>query len=181
MSVQMKVLPATLGVSFALAVSGPVLAQSLPDATFYGSAGYTGLAGDKSLGDVDLGALTLKGGTRFGRYFGVEGEVGFGLHDDADQDINTKLKHQYAAYAVGYVPIKPNADLFARIGYGANSFVVDDYTTKTRPLGESLNLGVGGQYFFDERNGVRADYTHYDFRNTDAEADALTLSFIRKF
>ena len=47
--------------------------------------------------------------------------------------------------------------------------------------GESVNYGVGANYFIDGRNGIRADWTRRDFRDDGGEADTYGLSYVRRF
>ena len=48
---------------------------------------------------------------------------------------------------------------------------------------DSLNYGAGAQYFFNHGpNGVRADYTRYDFRGAgNGSGDVFSISYVRKF
>ena len=47
--------------------------------------------------------------------------------------------------------------------------------------GDSWNYGVGGQYSFDGKNGVRADYTRHDFKDSSTNADVWSVAYVRKF
>ena len=47
--------------------------------------------------------------------------------------------------------------------------------------GDSWNYGVGANYYLDGVNGVRADWTRRDFRDDRGEADAYSVSYIRRF
>lgn len=154
----------------------------------YGSVGYS----EKT--DSDLGAVQLRVGARLGSYFGVEGEYGLGVKSNTfDIDsltppgyIKTKQRHELAAYAVGYLPLSPQADVFARVGFGNTWFkgesnLTPDGTSITyKDDDTSVNLGVGAQYFFDASNGVRVDYVrqNYEDRSTD---DVWSLSYTRRF
>lgn len=44
----------------------------------------------------------------------------------------------------------------------------------------SWNYGVGGQYFFDGKNGVRVDYTRQDFSGMPTE-DTWSVAYTRRF
>ncbi|WP_293390514.1 outer membrane beta-barrel protein [Phenylobacterium sp. RIFCSPHIGHO2_01_FULL_69_31] len=102
------------------AAAGAAQAQTLNSPQIYGSIGYT----EKN--QSDLGAVQLRLGARFGPNFGVEGEFANGVKSRTDNSLNTQapstvkttLRHEIAAYAVGYLPLSPKADLFARVGYG---------------------------------------------------------------
>ena len=137
-----------------------------------GSLGYSAVDAD----DATLGAITGRLGWRSG-YFRVEGEFSGGISDDTVAGAKVELKHQFAGYGVLSVPMNENFDLFARVGYG---------TTKISGGGlseseESWNYGVGGQYFFDGKNGVRGDYTRQDFNHGLGNSDVWSLSYVRRF
>lgn len=135
---------------------------------FYGTLGYGAVDLD---GAADLGGIQGRLGYKFNPYVGVEGEVAFGIKDDSD----IELKHEVGAFAVGYLPVTPQADLFARVGYTG--------TTIDTPLGEAdadgWAYGVGGQYFFTDKDGVRVDWTRHDYDGGDA--DVLAVAYTRKF
>lgn len=167
-----------------LGAAAPALAQPM---SLSGISGY-GTLGVEDLNDnsANIGAVTGRLGARFGRYIGVEGELSGGFNS-ARADVggarsDVSLRDQYAAYAVGFLPILPNADLLARIGYGASDLHV------SRPLNNDFNryqttwnAGVGGQYFFDGANGVRLDYTRETADRSDLDANVFSAAYVRKF
>lgn len=185
MSLSARLLAAAAA-AYACALAGSAVAQtSAPH--IYGSAGY----GQKD--DSDLGAVQLRLGTRFGAYFGVEGEYGFGVKSDKVDIavsppgyIKRELRHELAAYAVGYLPLSPQADLYARVGYGSTWFKSATDLTPDRSRitykddATSLNLGVGGQYFFDASNGVRVDYVRQDYKGAPTD-DVWSIAYTRRF
>lgn len=140
----------------------------------YGELGYMGSSLDGAAQGVIQGRL----GWRFNRFLGAEGELGVGVSDGSRTfdpsgtpiDVGTKQKFNEAAYAVGYLPLSPRADLFARVGYGAAQYKISptglpDYDAHSN----GFRYGVGGQYFIDGQNGLRVDFTRYDINNlTDA-------------
>jgi hypothetical protein len=90
------------------------------------------------------------------------------------------MSDQYAAYAVGYLPVSPNADLLARIGYGNTDFHGSVPGGAFNGGDTSWNWGVGGQYFFDAHNGVRADYTRANYEH-GPDANVWGVAYVRKF
>ncbi len=167
-------------VAVAALLAAPAMAQNVvPE--YYGTLGYSQL--DAS--DGDLGAVTGRLGAKFNPYFGVEGEASFGVRDDSFNvaGVPVDIEHEYdlAAYAVGSVPITPNFDVFARVGYGTTELKASAAGFSAREDGESWNYGVGANYFFDGQNGVRGDWTRRDFRNDGGEADVWSLSYVRRF
>jgi outer membrane immunogenic protein len=165
----------------AAAIPAFAQAQSLSPTTFYGSLGY---AQSRAEG-VDLGSIQGRLGARFGQYLGVEGELAGGVDDDktyvAGTPVNVKLEHQEAIYGVGFMPITPNADLYARVGYGSAKIKASTGGASATGDGDSWNYGVGGQYFLDGKNGVRADYTRYDVTDSGVDANVWSLGYVRKF
>lgn len=176
---------AALAALAAAIIPAAAQAQDLGPTTFYGSAGYS----HADLDEVDLGAIQGRLGARFGQYFGVEGEAAFGVKDDTyrppvtigGSPVDVELKHSLAVYGVGFLPVAPNADLYARVGYGTSKIEASLAGTSASADGESWNYGVGGQYFFDGMNGVRADYTRYDFEDDAGKADVWSIGYVRKF
>lgn len=169
--------------SLALLTVAPAaaIAQEAGTTSMYGTLGYAG----SSVEGVDLGAIQGRVGARFGKYVGIEGELGAGVKNDKTDVAGTSVKiepqHQAAVYGVGYLPVAPNVDLFARVGYGTTDIKASAAGTSVADSSDSWNYGVGGQYMLDAKNGVRADYTRYDYRDSSSNADVWALSYLRKF
>ena len=161
-------------------IAAPAMAQDHGPVT--GSIGYTQLDGD----DGDLGAITGRLGYDFTRNLGIEGEASFGVKD---QDVtfggvDTTLEHQYdaAVYGVARLPVTENLELFGRVGYGTTEVKASTAGFAATEDGESVNYGVGANYFIDGRNGIRADWTRRDFQEDNGgELDTYGLSFVRRF
>lgn len=158
------------------------MAQNWGGPEYYGSIGYSHL--DARDADVDLGAVTGRLGAKFNPYFGVEGEASFGVRDDSVTiaGATADIEHEYdaAAYAVGFLPINPNLELFARVGYGTTKVEASAAGITVAEDGESWNYGVGANYYFDGQNGVRGDWTRRDFSD-GGDADVWSLSYVRRF
>ena len=168
---------AALGLSTAAAQ-----AQPLAPTTWYGSVGYAGT----HVEGVGLGAIQGRLGARFGRYLGVEGELGFGVKGDTinvlGTDTDFRLNHQEAAYVVGFYPVTPNLDIFARGGYGHTRLSQDDGVTRDHFNEDSWNYGAGAQYFLNGRDGVRADWTRHDFTGSSSgNADVWAVGYSHRF
>lgn len=137
----------------------------------YGSIGYANVDAD----GPNLGAIQGRLGYRFNPYVGIEGEAAFGVGGDTAGAIDIDLKHEIGAFVVGYVPVSPKADLFARVGYSSASFD----TSLGDVDGDGVAWGVGGQYHFTNKDGVRLDWTRHDY--DAANADVWAVSYTRKF
>jgi len=169
----------------ALIAGAPAWAQTYGQTSVYGNIGYSAFEGADEE-DTTLDAVTGRIGARFGPYFGAEGQASVGLGSEEIDGIDIKLDNEISAYAVGFLPVSPNADLIARIGYGRAEITADSSFGDVTADGSGLALGVGGQYFFDGLNGVRVDYTRQEFENEDAglddgEINELTVAYTRKF
>ncbi|MDQ0463907.1 hypothetical protein QO010_001678 [Caulobacter ginsengisoli] len=164
----MKTLMIGASVAALLAIAAPVAANA--ETTWYGNVGYAGISAD----DVNLGAIQGRIGAQFTPHIGVEGEVAFGVKDDTVLGTDVKLDNEYGIYAVGTLPVNDKFDLLARVGYARAEADVGG----TSGSDDGVAYGVGAQYSFDGKNGVRADYTKYDFLG---DADVWSVSYVRKF
>jgi outer membrane immunogenic protein len=171
----------TIALLAGAAVPAIAIAQDASTPSIYGNLGYS----QSALEGIDLGAVQARLGARFSPHFGVEGELGAGIAGDkttvSGVQLKSDLDHQAAVYGVGFLPVLPNADLFVRAGYGTNRVHQSAAGAAGTIDGDSWNYGVGGQYFFNDKNGVRADYTRYDLRDSSANADTWSLAYVRKF
>ena len=166
-------------VSAAAMAALPAAAQT--QTSFYGNVGYTAIDAD----DVTLGALTGRVGAQFHPNFAVEAEAGFGVKDDSftesGVEIDAELKHSVAVYGVAFLPINEQFELLGRVGYGSSKIEASGLGVTVEDTQESWNYGVGAQYSFDGANGVRVDYTRYDFDGDFDKADTWAVSYVRKF
>jgi hypothetical protein len=166
--------------AIACVVPAMAQAQTIP-AGVYANLGYANTNAD----DVNLGAIGGRLGYRINPYVGVEGELAFGVKGDdvnvAGTDVHVKLKHEAAIYGVGFLPVGPNTDVLARIGYGTTKIKASALGSSLSDDGDSWNFGVGAQHHFDGVNGVRVDYTRQEFRGDDAgHADVWSVAYTRK-
>jgi hypothetical protein len=169
------------------AATGSALAQSAPPPSapqtsswttnWYGTLGYSGHTVDNQ----DLGTITGRLGTRIGPWFGVEGEFTGGTnHQPIGGHETLGVNDQQAIYGVAYLPVTPNIDLFGRIGVGRTDWNYKGPMTDDHASDRSWNFGGGGQWFFTQKDGLRADYTKENFAHA-ADADTWTVSYVRKF
>lgn len=187
----MKSLVAFAALAAAAAVAAPASAQDLSSfkpVTYNAGVGYTGF----DLPGKDLGGVTLRAGADFGKYFGAEAEATFGTQDISNHGTaaNTRLhlNQQYAGYGVVRYPVLPNANVFARGGYGHTDLTagVTDLVVQVEQTAkagvDSWNYGAGAEYFFDGKNGLRAEYTRMDFQSNGLrDIDSWSVSYVHKF
>jgi hypothetical protein len=169
----------------AIATVVPAAAQA-QDTTAPNTGAYVNLnAALVDGGQVDVKAIGGRLGYRFTPYLGIEGELATGLKSDTDTiggiTFNTKLKHEAAIYGVGFLPVGPNTDLLARVGYGTTKLRVKSGGLSASDSAESWNFGVGAQHHFDGVNGVRVDYTRQEFNNDAGHANVWAVGYVRRF
>jgi outer membrane immunogenic protein len=176
-----NILLAATAVAAASVFAVPAMAQTVTSPTYYGTLGY----GQANTDAADLGAVQGRIGAKLHPNFGVEAETSFGVgHDDVSfAGVDGKVEHRYdvAAYGVATLPVTSNIDLFARAGYGVTEVKASAAGVSASDHLTSWNYGAGATYNFDDRNGVRADYTYRDFQHDQGSADVYSLSFVRKF
>ncbi len=163
-------------------LAAPLMAQAQNSTEVYGSLNY----GQTRTHGVDTGAIQGRVGTRFTPYFGVEAEAAGGVDDDKTYTptgpATVKMEHQVAGYAVGYLPVTPNLDLLARAGYGTTKFKASNPSaSEFDGSHDSWNYGIGAQYKFDDKNGIRADYTRSDYTKSDLNSNTVSVGYVRKF
>lgn len=179
----MKIITWPVAVISTLALAGVARAQ-IPPPSVYGSVGYA----EKNQSGV--GSAQVRLGTRFGSYVGVEGEYAHGVSSHTDlsavpvgpSKVELSLRHEAIAYLVGYLPLSPKADVFARVGYGETFYgiEVEPSGRKHKYHTDSLNLGVGAQYVFDGKNGLRFDYVRQEL-NVGRKQDVWAVAYTRRF
>ena len=67
------------------------------------------------------------------------------------------------------MPVGSAFQILGRVGYATADGPGDD--------DGGIALGAGGIYMMDSRNGIRFDFTRYDF---GGDADAISLTWVRK-
>lgn len=173
------------GAATVLAAAAPVLAQPADgpwafQPTYYGNLGYSNFD-DHS----NTSAITGRLGVRANRYFGIEGEGAVGVATGSTylggDKYHVRLNDEYAGYAVGYLPVAHNADLFARVGYGASDAHISGPLIDTGNFRSGVTYGAGGQYFFSGPNGVRVDYTRMAYGPTYDDSNVWSVAYVRKF
>lgn len=159
-----------------------------------------GQAVDLGTEDADITIINGRVGYRFNDYFAVEGEIGFGTGgDDIDRvvpvdggilgtvnvDVNATLDVDtyYIGFARAIYPISDQFDIFIRGGFGeanAEADLIGNALGQTLAASASQDesgfaYGIGGQYNFTEKDGVRVDYTLLE------DTDIISLAYSRRF
>lgn len=177
-------------------VGGTLLSADL-DLSGLEAAGQTVDLGEE---DADIFMINGRVGYRFNDYFAVEGEIGFGTGGDdfdrtipvdggalgiIDVDANVELDvdNYYIGFARAIYPVSDQFDIFVRGGFGeanAEATVVASAFGQTASASASEDesgfaYGIGGQYNFTEKDGIRADFTLLD------DVDIISLAYSRRF
>lgn len=177
----MKTLIATTLVAGSV-LAAPLMAQAQNSTEVYGSLNY----GQTRTQGADTGAIQGRVGAKFTPNFGVEAEAAGGVDGDTvytpGGPAKVKMQHQAAAYAVGYLPVTPNLDLLGRVGYGTTKFSTNNpAATEFDGSHDSWNYGVGAEYKFDDKNGIRADYTKSEYTKSDLNSNTVSVGYVRRF
>jgi hypothetical protein len=188
-----------------VAMAAPAFAQtaSAPAPTLTQPQGYLNL-GYTYLNPYghDLGEVFGRGGLKFSRYWGVEGEIGGGVlgnHFATGPGINNRVNLsegiQSAIYGVGYLPLPvlggDKLELLARAGYGETPLHVrSDFGPSANNSNNQItvanwNYGAGMQYALNGKDGLRFDYTRRDFQykgpDNPKDMDTYSVAFVHKF
>lgn len=152
----------------ALSLAFPALAHA--EGGVYTTIGYANVDVDP----VNLGAIQGRLGMTFTPHLGIEGELALGVADDDILGTTVELSNSYGVFAVARAPVSENVNLFIRAGLA--SVEVDVGGTSAKEHGAAYGVGVEG--FFTAKDGVRFDYSRYEF---GGDADVWSLSYVRKF
>ena len=170
----------------ALSLCATVAHAQIPAPSLSASVGYT------KKEDSNLEAVQARLSARFHPNFGIEGEGALGIEPNTlafpsvpPLTIKNQLRRELGVYAVGYLPVTPNAEVFARVGYGNTWFKRTVHLPPNLAVNkfdaDSINFGVGGQYDLDGKNGGRVDYTRQDFSKGVRTEDSWAVSYTRRF
>jgi opacity protein-like surface antigen len=177
-----------------IALSGAAQAQTVEDRGVYAGVGVNSF-------EFDSYTLSGKLGYNFNEYFGVEGDLGFGISEENDSidgfDVGAGIDWYTGAFGVLRAPVTEQFDVLGRAGYyfaevdADITNTVDNLTTDLDADTDGFAFGAGVQYNFGDgnRNGIRAEYTYLDVQEiegTDVDefdlgGDTYSLTYIRKF
>lgn len=163
----------------ASAVALPAAAQTMSKPEFSVSGGYARYVDGSD--EWDGHSVTGRATARFNRYFGVEADLAVGIGSSEILGVDVSMNHNIAGYAVAYLPLSDNADLFARVGYGTTEFDLEFGGTTVTDNFDGATMGIGGQYFFDANNGVRMDVTRHEYDELDGGLDSVAFTYVRRF
>ena len=171
----------------AAAIAGFATSATAQDTGAYGTLGgdYVNVEG------FDTITVTGRLGYNFTENFAVEGQAAFGIIDDSFDEVvegvaveaNAGVNNSFAGFFKAGLPLDGGLEVFARVGYHFTEFgasaEAEGLTVSDSDSTDGIAVGAGGQYFFDNANGVRLEYTLFD--GEGGNADVISLSYVRKF
>lgn len=155
-----------------------------------------------NLGEESSNILMATGrlGYRLHENFAIEGEAGFGLGDgddfsrvipvdvggtvaNVDTIIGLNVDNYYVAFARAILPVSEQVEIFIRGGYGTAkpeaevtaAFAGLAATGSVSDSASGFAYGIGGQYNFTNKDGIRADYTRLQ------DSNIVSISYARRF
>ncbi len=162
------------------------------------SIGYS----NSNISSFNIGAVTARAGWNSGP-FGIEGEGSFGLQSDSNGTgagrESAKLSSEFGVFGTAQADVSKDFELFARAGYATADYKsthgVSPTATNSSNSSSGFAYGAGAQWNFDAMDGVRVDYTIYNFNvgkhpattapvtpaYGGADADVWSVSYVRKF
>jgi hypothetical protein len=130
--------------------------------------------------DVDNGPTGFQGriGYNANQYFGAEIEGSRSVGDGRVEGVGgISVKYAAAAFAVGRLPITDKFSLLARGGYHQTKFGQGNTSAKV----DDFAYGIGAEYLFTPKDGVRVDLTRYELDFPGDDYDAVAVSYVRRF
>jgi outer membrane immunogenic protein len=144
---------------------------------YYGTLGYSGT--DVVDGGPDLGSITGRFGWKSHSFWGLEAEGSVGVQHDTVGATQYNMNDQFAGYATATLPLYNHFDVFARVGYGQTR--INSTPKGSGGTDNSFNYGGGAEWFWDNKNGLRGDYTRENFQQGGGDANVWTASYVRRF
>lgn len=139
----------------------------------YGTAGVSHVDTDV---DLSFEAVTLRAGAQIVENLAIEAEGSFGFEQDFLDGDTYELKRDLSVYAVGSLPMTPNARILARVGTGTTTIEADGEDMDM----DGLRYGIGAEFLFNDTSGVRIDLTRFNL-DDDVDADMFSVSYVHNF
>lgn len=129
-------------------------------------------------------------GYDFNRNFGIEAEAIVGLDSNSDYyGYELNVDYGIGVFAKIKAPVSRTVEFYGRVGHVATQFteVYDPYLfgddEEYETTQNALAFGGGMNVLFGASNGMRFDYTRYDydFDGYSVDADAVYVGFYHRF
>ena len=168
----------------------------------YVGVGYTMLTVSPEGGpDLDLGALGVRGGYFFNKYFSVEGRLAFGVADDSLTEtvdvgagpetatLTLDLDYSLGVYAVGHIPLTEQFKLYGLAGFTKHEVTLGATIPSLGSDSESFDdsdfsFGVGAEFDMTNNWPLGVEYVSYftdgdlDGLKYDTDGIGITLNYI---
>ena len=176
----------TLAALMAMSVAASAQAQDNKTKSEEDSGVYAVIGG--TLYTTEHYGIEGKVGYDFNKYFGVEAQGSFGLNTDSDRlsdsptsaTARQKVDYSIGAFGVARLPLTEKLDIFARAGLHntQSSGEINNFNmTNLDQTETSYAVGGGAQFDFNQKNGVRAEYTYLG----GFDGGTVSLGYVRKF
>ena len=163
----------------ATAMTGSALAQDGQARPLSFGIGYTLY----DIEDTDFDAISLRAGYDFNRWLGVEAEGLFGMGDETVDvlgvDVDASLNYSLGIFGKATLPLSDRASLFARLGFATAELEASALGVSETESEEAIAIGAGGEFAISGPHHVRAEYTRYEF--DDSDADSFSISYVARF
>ncbi len=150
------------------------------ESAWYADVGYQYAQAELSTIEADFSNVAGHVGYDFNRNFGVEAEGVLGVGNSNNVDgYNLDLDYSVGAFAKIKAPLSRTVELYGRGGIVSTRFSEDvetaDFLFEGEVNREAVAFGVGSNFLISGRNGIRAEYTYYDFDVEDISINANTF------
>ncbi|MFN3212611.1 MAG: porin family protein [Henriciella sp.] len=168
--------------AIALGLGVAIAPGAVAESELYVTGGLSSFDAD----DVDLQAVTLRGGVEFHDLLGAEFEAAFGLgaeQIDGAGGAEAELENQFAGYLVARYPVIPNLDVLGRVGYTTGELQTANNGVSSDADLDGFAFGLGGEYMFTEQLGIRGDYTRVEVDDDalDGGVNMFSIAGVYKF
>ncbi|MHA6287494.1 outer membrane beta-barrel protein [Maricaulis sp. CAU 1757] len=134
--------------------------------------------------EFEFDTFVVRAGYDFTRFFGIEGQANVGL---GEEDIagtggagEVAMDYSFGLYGVFRPVQNEQGSVFLRGGYTNTQLDASVGGLSDTASENAWAVGVGGEYFFDGVNGVRADYTHLEYSDDGGSGDAFGIAYVRR-
>lgn len=156
-----------------LAVAGAAQAQDTTLSAGWERADFDG---------IEFDTAVVRGAYFFNENFGIEGQVNIGIGDEEISVLNTpvdvSLDYGFGGFVVGRFASSENFNLLGRLGYIHAEVEADVANITVSEDDGAFAAGIAAEWFLDEANGVRFDYTYADY---DDSVSFYGVSYVRRF
>lgn len=131
---------------------------------------------------IEIDTAVVRGAYFFNENFGVEGQLNIGLNDESVDFggvvADVEMDYGVGAFGVYRFATADNFNILARAGYVHAELDASAGGIEVSEDDGAFAFGLAGEWFLDDRNGVRFDYTYADY---DEDTSFYGVSYVRRF